>query len=305
MNHFVVYALLVSLNLFAAQPKLLDKVAGVINDKVTTLSEIERIQNTLAARQEISPTIYSKESYNHQEVLRLVHNRYIIKDNLAELGFVVSDDSVESRIKETENRLGLKREDLLNFLESKNITFNEYFELIREAMEFNIFNSRVIAPLVNITEQEIKNYYYNLQSSNQALSFTFRVLDFYLPSDKILPAEKAQMPAVLEEYQKTGNLPEAYKEVETSDLGKVRGDDLPKALSELLGNTNEGSFSAPYQRDGITHVFYVKKKDLTESQDFARKKDQIYAELFAKRSSSIIENWFSREYENYYILKNI
>lgn len=113
------------------------------------------------------------------------------------------------------------------------------------------------------------------------------------------------MPSILEEYQKTGNLPEAYKDIETSDLGQVRGDDLPKDLSRLLQQTNEGAFSQPYERGGTTHVFYIKKKDLTESQDFARMKSQIQNQLFAKRSKSIIDNWFSRQDDNYYILENL
>lgn len=289
----------------AAESVLLDKIAGVINDNVTTLSDIQRIQETLEARKEISPLIYNQEQYTNKQVLTLIQHRFIVKDKLSELGFVVSDDSVESRVNETEKRLGLRREDLLNFLESKGITFNEYFELIREAMEYNIFNGRIISPLVNITDQEVKNYYYNLKSEKTALSFTYEIVDFSLPSNSILTSEKKRMPSVLEEYQKTGNLPEAYKNVETSNLGKVSGDDLPKDLSAMLKNTDEGAFSAPYERGGAVHVFYIKRKDLTESQDFLKHKEQIYSELFVKRSKTIIENWFSREALNYYILENI
>src|SRR5690554_3181329 len=149
MKQLVLSALFL-LNIVPAHSTLLDKVAGVVNDKVYTLSEIKRIQDTLPARQEISPLIYSRQSYNDGQVLKLLQHRYIIKDKLAEMGFVVSDDSVMSRISETERRLGLTREDLLEFLKSKGITFNEYFELIREAMEYNIFQSRIVAPLVNI-----------------------------------------------------------------------------------------------------------------------------------------------------------
>ncbi|MEX0797873.1 MAG: hypothetical protein WEB87_02525 [Bacteriovoracaceae bacterium] len=302
------FILLFSLSAFLALPghaKLLDKIAGVINDKVYTLSEIKRIQNTLAARKEISPLIYSKQTYTEKEILKLLHNMFIIKDKLSELGFVVSDDSVESRINETERRLGLKREDLLNFLDTKGITFNEYFELIREAMEYNIFNSRIIAPLINITDQEIKNYYYSLKSSNQALSFNYDLVDFYLPEDKIIESEKKQMPAYLEEYQKTGNLPATFRDIETAALGRVSGEDLPKDLSQLLKETDEGAFSNTYEKDGLTHVFFVKSKDLTESQNFLKMKDQIYNELFLKRSEKVIDGWFSREAFNYYILENI
>ncbi len=217
---YLIFCLALFSQLALCAPKLLDKVAGVVNDQVYTLSEINRIQETLPARNEISGIIYKKLDYTDKEILKILQHRYIIKDKLAELGFVISDDSVESRIKETEQRLGLRRQDLLNFLETKNLTFNEYFELIREAMEYNYFNSRIIAPLVNITEQEVKNYYYNESSKNQALSFNYQIVDFSIAQNQLTAPEAERLPQVLEEYQKTGSLPEVYKDISTNDLGK-------------------------------------------------------------------------------------
>lgn len=290
---------------FNTHAVLLDKVAGVINDKVYSLSEIVRVKETISARKEIAPFIYVKNKYTNNEILKLQQNLFIIKDKLSELGFVVSDDSVEARIKETEQRLGLRRADLLEFLKSKGISFIEYFELIREATEFNIFNRRIIAPLVNITEQEIKNYYYKMNSNNKALSFKYEIVDFYLPENKVMKEDLERLKFILEEYQKTGNLPSLYRDIETTNLGHVSDDDLPKELSKILKVTDEGTFSNPYIKSNLVHLFYVKKKDLTASQDFIAKKDSIYNSIYMERSKSITTNWFSREALNYYILENI
>lgn len=289
----------------ASQAKLLDKVAGVVNDKTFTLSELKRVQKTISARREIAPFIFTKKKYSLKDILKIQQHIYIIKDKLSEMGFVVSDDSVESRILETEKRLGLRRADLLVFLESKGISFNEYFELIRNATEFNIFNRRIISPLVNITEQEVKNEYYKMNSSNKALSFRYNIVDFYLPQSKVLKKDKNRLPYILEEYQKTGNIPEIYKSIETTNLGDVSDDDLPKDLSSLLKKTNEGSFTKSYTKNNLVHIFYLKTKDLTASQDFIKKKDRIYNKIYMKRSKVITVTWFSKESLNYYILENI
>lgn len=297
-----IFSIFISLN---ANSELLDKVAGVVNDKIFTYSELVRIKNTINARKEIAPFIFTKSKYSIKDILKVQQNTFIIKDKLSELGFVVSDDSVESRINETEKRLGLKRNDLLNFLDSKGLTFNEYFELIRNATEFNIFNRRIISPLVNITEQEVKNEYYKINSSNKALAFKYNVVDFYLPSSSVLKNDKNKLPSILEEYQKTGNIPAIYKNIETSNLGEVSDDDLPKDLSKLLKITNEGSFSKPYTKNNMIHVFYLKSKDLTESQDFLKQKNVIFNKIYMERSKKITVSWFSKESLNYYILENI
>lgn len=298
--------LLVVFSSISVHAKLLDKIAGVINDQVFTLSEILRINETVSARREISPIIYSQTKYSNFEILKILQRNFIIKDKLSSMGFIMSDDNVESRILETERRLGLSRSDLLNFLESKNISFNEYFELIREAMELNVFNTRVIAPLVSITDQEVKNLYYKLNADkNKALAFKYYVVDFYINEEKVITNEVNRLPQILSEYQKTGNIPSVYKDIETNDLGNVTDEDLPKDLSNILKNTSENSFSVPYIKNGVVHIFFLKKKDLTESSDYLSKKEMLYGQIFTEKSKSIFDSWFDKESKNYFIQENI
>ncbi len=287
------------------QAALIDKVAGVVNDNVYTLSEITRISNTLSIRREIAPFIYKKIKMSKNDVLTLIQNGFIIKDKLSELGFIISDDAVDSRIQETEKSLRLTRSELLAFLKSKGITYNEYFELIREAMEYSVFQRRIIAPLVTITDQELKNFYYKMNKNNKALSFQYKVVDFVLPVKKVLKEDIKRLPAILSQYRKTGNIPSIYSDLATNDLGDVSDEDLPKQLSKILRATNEGTFSENYIRDGQVHIFYVIKKELAESSDYISKRNLIRNQIFSKRADKISQNWLSRESLNYYVLKNI
>jgi peptidyl-prolyl cis-trans isomerase SurA len=288
-----------------ANAKLIDKIAGVINDKVFTLSEVKRIKSTIDIRKEIAPFIFTKNKYSQQDVLRILQHSYIVRDKLEELGFIISDDSVEDRIKETERSLKLNRDDLLVFLASKGITFNEYFEIIRSAMEFNIFNRRIIAPLVTITDQELKNVYYKTDSRAKSSSFNYNVIDFNISVNKIQKSDIKNFPNVLSIYRKTGNLPEIYSSLSTDELGELSNEDIPKSLQKVFRVTSEKSFSRPYISDGTLHVFYLVKKEIADSSDFLEKKRRIYSKLFMTRSSKLSQNWFSRESLKYYVLNNL
>ncbi len=287
-----------------AQEKLLDKIVAVVNTRVFSLSELKRIEDTLPARKEISPVVYNKNKYNEKELLNLMIQAFIIRDKINAQGYVINDDAVESRIKMTEERLGLKRADLLTFLKSKNITFEEYFEIIRETMEYNIFATRIIAPLISVTEQEIKNEYYRRNSSNNALAFKYNLVDFYIPEKNLVDKDQQKFLGVLKDYQLTGKLPEEYRSLETNQIDNLSEDGLNKDLATALKPTAEGSFSSAVNLGGNIHVFYVQKKDLVESQDFIRAKEQIQNEIFVNKGKSVSTNWFDREYSNYYI-KNI
>lgn len=299
------YLILLTLLIGPAHSKIIDKIAGVINDKVFTLSEVNRIKKTIDIRREIAPFIFSNKKYSKQEVLRVLQNAYIVKDKLEELGFIISDDSVEDRIKETERSLKLNRDDLLVFLSSKGITFNEYFEIIRSAMEFNIFNRRIIAPLVTITDQELKNVYYKTDSKAKSSSYNYNVIDFNIDLGKIQKSDIKKFPQVLAVYRKTGTLPEIYSSLSTDDLGNISNEDIPKALQKIFRITSEKTFSKPYISDGTLHVFYLVKKEIADSTDFLQKKRRIYNQLFMTRSSKLSQNWFSRESLKYYVLNNL
>ena len=288
----------------SAQDKLLDKIIAVVNTKVISLSEVKRMEETLPARREVSPMIYTDANYSQKKLLDIVIRTFIIRDKINAQGYVINDDAVESRIKMTEERLGLKRADLLNFLKSKGFTYEEYFEVIRETMEYNIFATRIIAPLVSVTEQEIKNEYYRRNSSNNALAFKYNLVDFYIKESTLVDKDQNKFLAVLKDYQLTGKLPEEYRELESNNLENLNEDGLSKELAKILKNTGEGSFSGAISLSGHLHVFYVQKKDLVESQDFIQFKDRIQNEIFMEKGKSVSENWFDREYSNYYI-KNL
>lgn len=284
--------------------KLIDKIVAVVNTRVISLSEIKRAEKTLDARREISPLIYSEKKYSQKELLDIMIKSFIIREKINAQGYVINDDAVESRIKMTEQRLGLKRADLLQFLKGKGLTYEEYFEVIRETMEFNIFAQRIIAPLISVTEQEIKNEYYRRNSSNNALSFKYDLVDFYIPEEKLVDRNEKKFLAILKDYQLTGKLPEEYRNLETNNLENLNEDGLSKELATILKTTSEGSFSKPLSIKKNLHVFYIQKKDLVESQNFLKFKEQIQNDIFVTKGKSVTSNWFDRELSNYYI-KNL
>lgn len=288
----------------SSNEKLLDKIVAVINTKVISLSEITRMEATLDARREISPVIFSEKKYTQKELLDIMIRSFIIRDKINAQGYVINDDAVESRIKMTEERLGLKRADLLQFLKAKGLTYEEYFEVIRETMEFNIFAQRIISPLVSVTEQEIKNEYYRRNTTNNALAFKYNLVDFYILESQLIDKDENKFLRVLKDYQLTGKLPEEFRNLETNNLDGINEDGLTKDLALALKQTAEGSFSRPIKIQDHLHVFYVQKKDLVESQDFIKFKDQIQNDIFVSKGKSATSNWFDREYSNYYI-KNL
>lgn len=299
MKYFLI--LLTFLVSISPEAKLLDKIMAIYDDQPILLSQLKRIQKNIPARRNISPQIFVKEKYGIDELAKMRIHSMLIRAKLSDMGYVVSDDQVEASIKGTEERLGLNRAALLNFLENNDFAFDEYFELIRESQEFGLFVSRVVQPLISITEQDIKNAYYKKYSSKKSLSFSYNLVDFAISEGALSKAQVVNLRPTLIDFQQNGVLPEAYSSVSTNELGDLSEESLIPPIKKSLTKANEGEFSQPVLLGGTYHVFFVKKKDLVESSDFLEKKNQIYSELFRKAIDKISESWFKTEMAKHYV----
>lgn len=286
---------------FQVNAALLDKIVAVIDSQPILLSQIKRISSNLDARRNISPQIFSRKKLSFKDLVNIKINEYLLRDKLTEMGYVISDDQVEAQVKATEERLGLNRAALLNFLKSNNFSFDEYFELIRTSIEYNLFLSRIIQPLISITEQDVKNAYYKKYSEKRRLSFKYELVDFSMDRADFKKGMLRQFKSVLTSFQQTGILPNEFSNVTTNVLGEIREGGLTANLKKLLTNTEEGKFSEPILLGSQYHVFYIKSKDLVESDDFLNRKNQIRAEIFQESMETVSKSWFRSEADKHYI----
>ncbi len=300
MNKLLIL-LFIALISFEGNAKLLDKIVAVVNSQPILLSQINRMGENLEARRNISPQIYGKKTYTKKNLVDIKINEFLLRDKLTEMGYVITDEQVEAQVKATEDRLGLNRAALLNFLKSNNFSFDEYFELIRTSIEYNLFLSRIIQPLISITEQDVKNAYYQKYSSNRRLSFKYELVDFSLDRGDFKKGMLRQFKSVLTSFQQTGILPDEFSNVSTNVIGEIREDGLTSDLKKVLKDTPEGKFSNPILIGGQYHVFFIKSKDLVESEDFLVKKNQIRAQLFQSSMETIATSWFKSEADKHYI----
>jgi peptidyl-prolyl cis-trans isomerase SurA len=288
---------------FTAQARLLDKIAAVIDSEIVTLSMIKRVKNSLPARKSVSPFIYKKNKYTDKEVVELLIKRQVVRAKLKELGYIVSDDQVESEIKNRESKLGLSRPQLLQFLKSNGTNYEEFFEITREAIEFNRFNSWVILPLVSVSEQEMKNQFFKENVNNKTVSFKYTLVDFSIEPNKLPKSKWRSFKRIMKDYQKGAPLPKKYSSIESTTLGDITAENLTKELQRLLIKTQEGQFTDPINMFGKTHIFYVKNRDVVESELFINSKNMLRAKIYERKAREVTKLWFDREESNHYIKK--
>lgn len=295
-----ILSLLVS---FATQAKILDKIVAVIDDQVVTQSMLERFKTNILARKNIAPIIYRKNDYAPDEIIDLIFNAKVVRAHLEKQGVLINDEHVESEIKSKEKQLGLSRKEILTFLRNNNVSFEEYFQLSREVIEYQYFLQKIIFPLISVSDQEIKNEYYEINKNNRALSFKYNLVDFYISPAILTKSDLENLPVDLKNFQIKGILPAKLQSVENAKLSDLDSNTLSPIIEKAIKSVNEGDFSRPVEFNGMIHVFYVENRQVGESEDFLENKDLLSRQIRMRKEEKVKSMWFSKESANHYVKK--
>jgi peptidyl-prolyl cis-trans isomerase SurA len=116
-----------------------------------------------------------------------------------------------------------------------------------------------------------------------------------------MPNTLKRLKDILMTFQVEGNLPDELRDLQTIDITEVKEDGLMKEILKEVKTAEEGTFTNPITIGEHLHVFYIKKKDLVESELFLKEKDQIKGKLFERYSVQLATSWFERETAKHFI----
>lgn len=281
--------------------KLLDKIVGIVDSNIITLSQLNRLKDNIAIKNSVAPLVYDKKSYSNDEMLKITMNKFLIRSKLNEIGYTITDDQVESQIKSNQERLGVDKKALLEFLKQQHTSYDEYFETLREAIEFSYFVNRVVQPLISISEQDVKNKYYKQYANKVKMNFKYNLVDYTADKTDISSENLKNLDQVVKNYRQNAILPQAFSRLEANDLDDISEDGLNPELKALLAKTDEGSFTKMIEYNNQYHIFYVVRKDLVESEAYTKAKESIRNELFEQAVKDETKLWFERERNKHYI----
>lgn len=283
------------------EAKLLDKITAIVDDNIITLSQINRVSKILAIKRNVAPMIYDKVSFANEELINISINKYLIRSKLTELGYSITDDQVEAQIKANEKRLNVDRNSLMSFLKQQGTTFDEYFESLREAIEYSYFINRVISPTIAVSEQDVKNTYFKNNIKDSRLNFKYSLIDYSISKDAVVKPAKGQFEEVIRQFRINSVLPEAFSTMTSANLDDISEEGIAPELKNLLKQTDEGALSSIIFLNGHHHIFYIAKKDLVESEAFSKQKESIRETLFEAAVKTEAQLWFERERNKHYI----
>jgi len=280
---------------------LLDKIALVINEQAFTLSEFVEVQKTYSIRSEVAPIVYPPGKSSSQDLADNMIRMYIIRQKLKDIGYNITDDIVEERIGLIEKAQGLSRNNLITFLKARSIEFTTYFQLIKESIEMTQYMQKIIYPTIDVSDQEIKNFFIKNFPSASYRSIKYNLIAVTLPPKYEKNYSLKEVIGYLKASRDGVSLPANLQNIESQQMNQVDDSSLSKNIAKALKNTEIGQFSEVVKIQNKPTIFFVENKEFARSSVFESEKDNLKQQLAFEKAQLVLGDWMKSEMKNFYI----
>lgn len=298
-------------NLAVAKVSRLDRLEAAVNSNVILLSDVGHFRRTIGLRQQLDPLfsgtpLASKGNFaSDQEIVQ-----FLIDERIISSQFDVKDARVEQEINSIQANNNISRDVLQSALKEQGFTFSDYFELIRSSISKRDLIDREIRTKVHITEDDIKNYYYNqLADQSSGLSYRIRILTVDPDNYVSINAAENTIKKAYDAVQSGEPFEEVAKRLSDDstapaggDLGYLEISNMSKQIRSEIKKLKVGGVS-PILGDQNSRFYILKLADIRSDQDdrYQRMRDEIRSRLNANEYSHQISLWLSRERQNAFV----
>jgi peptidyl-prolyl cis-trans isomerase SurA len=289
-----------------AGPVLIDRLEASVNSALILLSDVRKFRTTAKLRQQLDPLFAETAvatkgaSATNSEIVD-----FLIDERLITQTFPVGDAEVDNQINQIQTNNHIDRAQLKSALAEQGFTFDEYFELIRSSTSKRSLIDRDIRTKVTISEDDIKNYFYNhyAKSAEAPSAYRLQIITVSVRNYKT-PAAAREVAARAAADLKNG---ESFEEVAKrssdgptaqsgGDLGEVSEDQMSKPIREQVKKLRIGQvseiFGSPKDSYNLIRLVDVKTAD---NDRLEKMKDQIRGQLTASEYQHQIALWLDRQ----------
>ncbi|NUF49251.1 peptidylprolyl isomerase SurA [Gilliamella sp. ESL0250] len=268
---FIVLNLSVSLGILTplsanAAPKVIEKVAAIVNNNVILESDVNDMLKTIKASTD--PKNLPNDKVLRQQIIERLIIENLILQKAAKAKITVSDDEVTGAIDRIAAENGMTIDQLRSRLSTMGISYGAYRERIHNDMLIEETRMHEVRPRVKVSEKEVENLAKNIarQSTNN--------IDVKISHILISVPEKASKQQIdnatnkaqdiINRAQKGENFAKLATSYSNDDLALKGGsmgwrklNELPTIFEERLVRAPKGSIIGPIRSGVGLHILKV------------------------------------------------
>lgn len=283
--------------------EVVDRIIAIVNDDIITLKDVERYVHVEKQGKYTSINEYLR-NLELKEKIDIFINDMLIKQQAKKLKIDISDREIEGIIENIKKQNLITETELREQLKKENITYKSFQDGIRMNILRSRVLARVISPEVNITENNLKEYYnkhvgeyreeeFRLKQifvSGQRQDGAHRVTAAYKLLSEGKPFEEVAKEFSDDPSAKTG-----------ADIGYVKKEDLMPQLKEPLAQITPGSYTQIIQTPYGFHILKLMEVKKSDTLPFETVKDTIRERIVFDESEKRYKEYIDKLRKSSYI----
>jgi parvulin-like peptidyl-prolyl isomerase len=292
---------------------LYDKIVAKVDNAIITQSDIDDV--AFASIEQIKKQYPKKEWKSHirqlkKQILDQMINEYVCVRFARDNDIKITDEEIQSHIETLKKNAGIVTdEEFQKELEKENLTLAELKESIKRQSLMRRVLQKEIYSKINITENEIRNYYnehIDLFKIPAQVHVKLLLLEVPSNSDENTVKKKAyEIYSKLEEGADFDKLVQKYSAGPSIDQGGdigvlKQGEGLPE-FEKVAFNLDNGEFSKPFRTKHGWNIIKVLDKKERTFISLEKKHDEIELLLKKQKARTLEMEWFEKQRSRTYI----
>lgn len=287
----------------AVQARIVDKVAAKVNERIITMSDVER---TLKIFKLENPDKAAKiKTHDPQTLsffLRQLISVVLIEEELKKTGRQVTDKEVDAAYRSIKKQNKMTDKQFNEYLEKSGLTMQDYRTALRQKIERIRFFNTHIKTHISITPEDIKAYYDSHQRRFQGAE-KVKIAEIFIPVSADLTSAKRlkrqnlimKIESDLYKGKKFSELVKAYHSNPivkiNEDLGWFERGTLAKAIAEKAFSLKKGGVSNIIETKSGFHI--IKVLDITHVKHISLKEatSEIKSMLYRREMGKKLDEW--------------
>jgi parvulin-like peptidyl-prolyl isomerase len=282
----------------------MDRIIAIVNDDIITLKEAEKHVQVEKDGRFVSINEYLT-NLKLQEKIDLLIDDVLIRQQAKRLRIEVEEKEVEAIIENIKKQYLIDDAELKQKLKDDNISYEDFKLGLRSNVLKGRLLNRVISPEVNVTEQDLRQYYD--KHKDEFIDEEYRLQQIFVSGQRPDGQKRAaEAYKLLQEGKSFEDVVKDFSDDTKSsaaggDIGFVKKVDLIPQLREVAGFLAVGVYSSIITTPYGFHILKLVEKKKGETITFEMAKDTINEKVVQEESEKRYKDYIVKLRKGSYI----
>ena len=285
--------------------KVIERIVAIVNDDIITQTDVTDYKRKLRSNQFLDDTLVRNPSElleNSKMLIDHLVNEKLMDTEVRKQNLNVTDERVQQEVQKIAQANRINTRQLIQALRDEKISFQDYKHFLKTKLERQSLIERVIVPYIQISDEDIANYYYTrLQKSKSSkkpqFEYNIQHISFSWASSGQTDIQTAKSQAekalsLLKSGTNFDSLTQKYNRdkdplMSGGSLGTFKSNELLASFDAAIQNLEIGQFSQVVRGHRGFHILKLTSKRLIEDPNLTKRRSDIhnalYQEAFRKR----------------------